>query len=335
MSKNIFFEGIKKIKKYLLFFLFSVCCILFLLFNSNKPFEDEIDLGIYNMNYDTSILPDTPNGKKIKFGEKLFVETSQLLGKKSGLNYVGNSLACSNCHLKIGKQPYAMPLIGVDKRFPQYRGRENKIGTLEERINGCFERSMNGKKLQNNSNEMIALVSYIEWLGRYVKKDERIFGQGLKSINYPNRPVDLSKGKLVYDKICVECHGNDGQGEKIDDFTYLYPPLWGENSYNNGAGMTRVLTSAMFIKYNMPNGTSFESPVLTDEESYDVAGYINQKMRPVKKNLLNDFPDLKKKPMSTPYPPYIDSFSKNQHQLGPFQPIFDFYKTNYNIVKNK
>ena len=335
MSNFFFFDEVKKIKNYILIFIFLVLCILFLLNNKNNPFEEEVDIGIYSMNYDISILPDTPNGKKIKFGYNLFIETSQLLGRKSKKNYVGNSLACSNCHLNVGKQPFAIPLIGVDKRFPQYRGRENKLGSLEERINGCFERSMNGRKLSDNSEEMIALVSYIKWLGRYVKKDEVIFGKGLKAINYPNRAVDLNKGKLVFDRVCVECHGSDGQGKKIDDFTYQYPPLWGDNSYNNGAGMTRVLTSAMFIKYNMPNGTTFESPILTDEESYDVAGYINQKDRPIKNNLENDFPDLKKKPMSTPYPPYVDKFSQKEHQIGPFQPIFDFYKTNYNIVKNK
>ena len=332
---QIFKSEVKKIKNYIVFFMITVFCILFFTYNNDNPFSEEINLGIYSMNYDTSILPDTPRGKKIKYGKKLFVETSELLGRKSYKDFVGNSLACSNCHLNNGKQPFAMPLIGVDKRFPQYRGRENKIGSLEERINGCFERSMNGKKLNDQSEEMIALVSYIKWLGRYVKKGEIIFGQGLKAISYPNRPIDLNKGKIVFDRVCVECHGADGQGKKIEDFIYEYPPLWGDDSYNNGAGMTRVLTSAMFIKYNMPYGISYESPVLTDEESYDVAGYINQQLRPIKNNLENDFPDLKKKPMSTPYPPYGDSFSQKQHQIGPFQPIFDFYKTNYNIVKKK
>ena len=85
----------------------------------------------------------------------------------------------------------------------------------------------------------------------------------------------------------------------------------------------------------MPQGTTFDLPSLTDEEAYDVAGYINQQSRPKKMNLQEDFPDLKKKPMSTPYPPYIDSFSQLQHQLGPYQPIFDFYKKEYNITKSK
>ncbi len=310
--------------------------IIMLYLGGDSPNEEKIDLGIYSMSYDTKTLPDTKTGKDIKYGYKLFTETSQLLGKKSlEKPFVGNSLSCTNCHLNGGIQPFAMPLIGVDKRFPQYRGREDIIGSLEDRINGCFERSMNGSRLKNNSNEMNAIISYINWLGRYVKQSEVISGKGLKSIKYPNRKVDLVKGEDVYNRVCVECHGTDGQGQKIDEYTYLYPPLWGPNSYNNGAGMTRVLTAATFIKYNMPQGATFDSPMLKDHESYDVAGYINQQLRPIKNNLQEDFPDLKKKPMSTPYPPYVDLFSQAQHQLGPFQPIFDFYKTEYNIKKSK
>jgi thiosulfate dehydrogenase len=335
-SNEIFFNGLKRISNYFFYFLMIVFLFIVLYLGGDFPKEEKIDLSIYSMNYDINTLPETKTGKEIKHGYKIFNETYLLLGETSLESpFVGNSLSCTNCHLNGGTQPFAMPLIGVDKRFPQYRGREDIIGSLEDRINGCFERSMNGIRLKNNSTEMIAIVSYINWLGRYVRTNEVVAGKGLKSIEYPDRKVDLVKGEVVFKRVCVECHGADGQGQKIDQYTYLYPPLWGSNSYNNGAGMTRVLTAATFIKYNMPQGTTFESPILTDEESYDVAGFINKQLRPLKKNLKEDFPDLKKKPMSTPYPPYVDSFSQSQHQLGPFQPIFDFYKTEYNIKKSK
>ena len=334
-SYDDFFLGLRRILNYFLFFLVNVIIVIFFLTKDN-PNEENIDLSIYYMNYDIETLPDSKTGLEIKYGYELFVNTPDLLGIKSLKNpYVGNSLSCTNCHINAGTQPFAMPLIGVDKRFPQYRGREDVVGSLKDRINGCFERSMNGKKLKNDSYNMNALVSYINWLGRYVNEGEIINGKGLKPINYPNRKVDLVKGEEVFNRVCVECHGNDGQGEKIDNYTYIYPPLWGPNSYNNGAGMTRVLTAGMFIKYNMPQGTRYDSPLLTDDEAYDVAGFINQKPRPKKNDLKEDFPDKKKKPMSTPYPPYSDSFSQLQHQLGPFQPIFDFYKKEYNIEKSK
>ena len=99
--------------------------------------------------------------------------------------------------------------------------------------------------------------------------------------------------------------------------------------------MNRVITAAQFIKANMPFDITYEELKLTDEEAYDVAGYINQMQRPIKSNLAIDFPNLLKKPFSTPYPPYEDPFSIEQHQKGPFQPIIEFYKKKHNIKKTK
>src|SRR5260370_26600032 len=90
---------------------------------------------------------DDPFGKLVKYGHALMVDTANQIGPTAtdpAKRYAGNNLSCQNCHLKAGTQPYAMPLTGVWGQFPQYRGREGEIGTLEERINGCMERSMNG-----------------------------------------------------------------------------------------------------------------------------------------------------------------------------------------------
>jgi hypothetical protein len=72
---------------------------------------------------------------------------------------------------------------------------------------------------------------------------------------------------------------------------------------------------------NMPLGTSFDSPFLTDEQAYDVAGYIVSQKRPEKANLDKDFPIRLQKPIDTPYGPYAEGFSVEQHTLGPFGPI--------------
>ena len=250
--------------------------------------------------------------------------------------FSGNNLACASCHLNGGTKPYAAPLIGVVKRFPQFRGRENKMGTIEERINGCMERSMNGVMMPESSLEMKALIAYMDWLGRATPSNGKIEGQGFVALEIPDRAVDLAHGQKVFENTCVECHGTDGQGQKQEgNGLYLYPPLWGRDSYNNGAGMTRVITAAQFIKGNMPYGTTYSNPILTDEEAYDVAGYINQKLRPTKPNREKDFPDLVKKPVSTPYGPYVDPFTIEQHQLGPFQPIMDYYQKEHQIRKSK
>ena len=298
-----------------------------------------IELSPIASEYDISLLDNSLENTEIKYGHELFINTPKYIGPDNGspdMVYSGNRLACNNCHLQAGTKPFSAPLIGIINRFPQFRGRENKIGTIEERINGCMERSMNGRIMPADGKEMQAFVKYLTWLSRYAPEDGKVTGQGFVKIEIPNRAVNSKKGKQVFETNCIVCHGKNGQGVKTSDsFTYQYPPLWGKDSYNNGAGMTRVITAAQFIKANMPFGTTYDKPVLSDEEAYDVAGYINQHKRPTKPNRESDFPDIKKKPVSTPYPPYADSFSVDQHQLGPFQPIMEFYKNEFNITKSK
>ena len=298
-----------------------------------------IELSPIASEYDVSLLDDSNENVAIKYGHELFIKTPKYLGPDNGdpdKVYTGNRLACNNCHLKSGTKPFSAPLIGIVKRFPQFRGRENKIGTIEERINGCMERSMNGRKIPSEGKEMQAFVTYLTWLSRLAPEDGKVAGQGFVKVEIPNRKVDLIHGQQVFEKNCIVCHGKNGQGVKRpESFTYEYPPLWGNDSYNNGAGMTRVITAAQFIKANMPFGTTYEAPVLSDGEAYDVAGYINQQQRPEKPNREADFPDLIKKPVSTPYGPYADNFPIEQHQLGPFQPIMEFYKSEFNSIKSK
>ena len=303
------------------------------------PKVKEYDGDVFGDHYDVSILDDSPESEIIKYGYELFQNTPKYVGPDNGNPdniYAGNRLSCNNCHLKSGTKPFSGPLIGIIQRFPQYRGREDKMGTIEERINGCFERSMNGRVLPEDSGQMKAYIAYLKWLSRYAPENGTIKGQGFVSVEIPNRPVDLEQGEKIYNTKCYICHGLDGQGQFFEDgMVYRWPPLWGENSFNNGAGMTRVITAMRFIKGNMPYGATNNFPILTDEEAYDVAGFISQKERPVKPNLDADFPDLTRKPVSTGYPPYVDNFSISQHQLGPFQPIMEFYKKKYNMIKKK
>jgi len=274
---------------------------------------------------------------QLQDGYAFFVHTDETLGphqENPERRITGNGLKCSSCHLNEGTQPFGLPLNGVSQRFPQYRGREDKIGTLAERVNGCFARSMNGKTLDTAQYEMKAIISYIDWLDLNQAGTEAQKVKGLKPIELPNRAVDMAHGKEVYDRACALCHQGNGLGLKNQGaISYTYPPLWGPDAYNNGAGMSRVITAAQFIKNNMPFGINYENPILTDEEAYDVAGYINQQPRPQKSNLEKDFPNLVKKPVSTPYPPYLDPFPQSQHQMGPYPEIIAYYAKQYQEEK--
>jgi len=207
-------------------------------------------------------------------------------------------------------------------QFPQYRGREGEIGTLEERINGCLERSMNGHVMPLDGTEMKAYLAYMKWLSTGIPDGARLIGAGTKSIKEPGRAADLGNGAKVFADICASCHGKDGLGQRAEKGPgYRFPPLVGPDSYNNGAGMTRVLTAAGFVRHNMPFGITFDTPMLSDADAYDVAAYMNNLERPVRPNLDKDFPNKLQKPVDTPYGPYADDFPPAQHRYGPFDPI--------------
>jgi len=299
--------------------------------------NSQID-AIFNSNFDLNQLSNSKGDNVIRYGYDLITKTNEFIGPdvdELAMRFTGNHLSCTNCHLKAGTTPFSAPYIGVTKRFPQYKGRANDTISMESRINGCMERSMNGKALDKSSNEIKAMIAYMEWLSKDTEEGNKIMGKGFVKVKIPNRKVDLQQGENIFNSKCMSCHGAEGKGVLNSSGGYTFPPLWGDDSFNNGAGMHRVLTAMQFIKGNMPLGATYQNPLLTDAEAYDVAGYINSFDRPTKSNLSKDFPDRTKKPMSSPYPPYADDFSLEQHKFGPFIEIIDFYKSEYNITKTK
>jgi thiosulfate dehydrogenase len=274
---------------------------------------------------DIATVGDDPFGELVKYGHALFVDTANEIGptvSDPSRRFAGNNLACQNCHLQAGTQPYAMPLVGIWGQFPRYRAREGAVDTLEDRINGCMERSMNGRALPLGSREMRALSAYMRWLSTGVPDGARLVGAGTLQINEPEQAADPGRGAQIYAQICAGCHGPNGLGQRAETGAgYQFPPLWGPDSFNNGAGMSRLLTAAAYAMHNMPIGTTFNAPVLSDEDAYDIAAYIISQNRPEKTNLEKDFPVRLQKPVDTPYGPYADGFSVEQHKFGPFGPI--------------
>ncbi|HEU5289313.1 MAG TPA: cytochrome C, partial [Cyclobacteriaceae bacterium] len=84
--------------------------------------------------------------------------------------------------------------------------------------------------------------------------------------------------------------------------------------------MFRIGRLAGFVKANMPWGTTYAAPKLSDEEAWDVAAYINSMPRRAM-NLEMDWPDISKKPFDYPYGPFIDVYKEEQHKYGPYTPI--------------
>ena len=283
---------------------------------------------------DTANLPAGPFKDTVLYGQKLFTETYALVGPEvanTAMHFSGNNLSCQSCHLNEGTQQFGLPLIGVYGLFPMYIARENEVRTLEERINGCFERSMNGKTLPLDSKEMKALIAYMQFLSTGIAVGTAPNGRGTPALPLMTRAADPKHGAAVYAQTCAACHQADGQGArngaKGDAKGYRYPPLWGPDSFNDGAGMHRLMAAANFIHANMPFGTTYKSPILSNEDAWDVAAYINSQPRPKRAHLERDYPDRSRKPVDAPFLPFADNFPLAQHQYGPFQPIIDAQKT--------
>jgi thiosulfate dehydrogenase len=209
--------------------------------------------------------------------------------------------------------------------FPRYSARAGAEITIEERVNSCMTRSMNGRAIPRDAPDMAAFVAYVKFLSSGVPPDQRIPGLGAGNIPELDRAADPERGRTIYLQQCASCHNTDGSGIRrslpATDLGYMVPPLWGPDSFNDGAGMDRLITAANFVHSNMPQGADYLNPVLSTVDAWDVAAFIVSQPRPHKALLEKDFLDLAQKPVDTPYGPYLDGFSETQHKYGPFAPI--------------
>jgi thiosulfate dehydrogenase len=270
-----------------------------------------------------------PAAATADYGQRLLRETPALMGpghEDAAMRYTGSHLACASCHLDSGARPGTLSLVETASRYPRPSGRDGGVRDLRDRINGCMVRSMNGRELPRDSVEMIAMESYINHLGQRfaaLSASRKSLAEQTAFVE-PDRAADPEAGRAVYTQRCEVCHGASGEGllatgDPSDG--YLFPALWGQDSYNDGAGMHRVLTAAAFIKARMPLGQAD----LTDDQAYDVAAYINSHPRPIMGGLERDYPDLRSKPVDSPYPPYADPFPQERHKYGPFRGIREWY----------
>jgi thiosulfate dehydrogenase len=268
-------------------------------------------------------MPAGPEGNLIRYGRELIANTAAYLGPNGTVSPISNGMNCQNCHLEAGTKPFGNNYSAVASTYPKFRPRSGTVESIEKRVNDCFERSLNGKSLDSSSLEMRAIVAYIKWLGKDVPKGITPLGAGLVEVPFLNRAADPEKGKQIYELKCALCHGKGGEGVRSPNATaWTYPPLWGPDSYNTGAGLYRLSRFAGYIKANMPLGASFDNPQLTDEEVWDLAAYVNSQPRPVK-DITADWPDISTKPVDHPFGPFHDGFSEADHKYGPFGPIVE------------
>lgn len=232
------------------------------------------------------------NSPQLIRGARLNIETGRLLPQ-----HVGNGLNCASCHLNAGTVGGGSPYVGVSAAFPSYAARAGRVITLEDRINGCFPRSMNGKPLPPGSQDMQAMLAYIEWMRRDAQPGGKVPGRGIGKIDHNLKP-DPVNGERIYRAQCAACHGPQGEGIRSRDGQWIYPALWGEESFNIGAGMARTYTAAAFVKRNMPIALHDRFPLgqggLSDQDAVDVAEFFTHQPRPDFAPKSKDWPRDKK-----------------------------------------
>ena len=212
-----------------------------------------------------SEIPHDAFGTAVRRGQALLTATRESLP-----DHVGNALRCTSCHLEAGRRENGT-WVGVYARFPQYRGRSGAVELIEDRVNDCFRRSMNGKALSAEGADMRDIVAYLAFLSWRAPVGRPPAGPNARLQRFATLTADSAAGRQAYQPNCARCHGDQGQGSVVG------PPLWGAQSFNIGAGMARMRSAASFIRDNMP----FDRPgSLTDQEALNIASFVVVQPRP-------------------------------------------------------
>lgn len=236
-------------------------------------------------------VPDSDFGKQVALGRQIFLQPD-----KYAAAYVGNHLSCANCHLDAGRLANAAPLWGAWPMYPAYRGKNHRVNTFAERLQGCFRFSMNGKAPPAGDPVLVALESYAYWMSQGAPVGKALPGRGYPKLPKPALAPDYARGKTVFKRDCAFCHGDHGQGQQAAGRT-VFPPLWGPQSFNWGAGMHQVNTAAAFIKANMPLG---RGGMLSDQDAWDVAYFMDAHERPQDPRYAGSIPATRAKYHDTP-----------------------------------
>lgn len=218
-----------------------------------------------------SAIPNNKFGAVVREGERIF-RHPDIYAKQ----YVGNDLRCSNCHLGAGRLADSAPMWAAYAAYPAYRSKNGKVNSFQQRLQGCFRFSMNGKAPKLGSKTLIALESYSYFLAKGAPIGAKIAGRGYPKLPKPPLAPDYNRGAVVYAENCSMCHAADGLGQKSDGHV-VFPALWGPDSFNWGAGMGSIKNAADFIHQNMPLGLPKS---LTVQQAWDVAMFMDSQVRP-------------------------------------------------------
>jgi cytochrome c len=231
-------------------------------------------------------LPLGAVGERVRYGMALLQRSSELLGPRqpdAALRHSRNDLNCVSCHQAgpsglPGSKPFGLPLVNVRNDYPKLDPKTMKVTSIEMRIAGML--GPGATPIKADSREMQAMVAYIDWLGSKIPPGRAMAGTGLdEAIAMPARAADVARGGTLYAAKCSVCHGAQGLGLKNGGFErgmgYQFPPIAGDDAYDDGGHMYMVPLLTRFLRSNMPLGASADQPLLSVDDAYDIAAFVN------------------------------------------------------------
>jgi cytochrome c len=280
---------------------------------------------------DANEIPQNAEGKQIRDGMALLQQTTRLAGplaQDPSKRYSRNNLNCVNCHQAgpsglPGTKPYALPLVNVLNDYPKLDPKSMRMISLEQRVAGMFGKGE--VALTAQTPELQAILAYLRWLGSKAEPGQAMTGSGLKEIPLPRRAADPERGRGLFAAQCAKCHGASGEGTPAVDFAsgggYLFPPVAGDDTYDDGGHMYMVPLLTRFIHANMPLGSSAGAPQLSVDEAYDIAAYINSELpRRHAPQRIGAYPDSAFRPAGFAIPEHFpnDPEGYRRARFGPF-----------------
>ena len=137
-----------------------------------------------------SEMPTDEFGDVIRRGREIFIDTP-----RAAPAFVGNSLRCVSCHLDAGRLADSSPMWAAFVSYPAYRSKNKSVNTFQQRLQGCFEYSMNGRAPPLGAPELVALESYAYWLASGAPINPNLAGRGYPALARPAQAADYARGE--------------------------------------------------------------------------------------------------------------------------------------------
>jgi thiosulfate dehydrogenase len=228
--------------------------------------QHQVSQSVSKLTFNPPALGDAPEKIRdaVQHGYNIVNETHKYVP-----DHVGNKLDCTNCHFNAGMVEDTLSLVGVGAVFPKYHPMRKEVVDLAAMTNMCFERNLNAKPLPADSNDMIAVLAYYQWISKGIPVYAKVPWLGLEPLESEHKP-DVQAGSEAFSQ-CMSCHGQNGQGLPDDG-----PPLWGNDSFSAASSMAKTEILAAFVHRLMPKGNAD----LTTTQALDVATFVLSHSRP-------------------------------------------------------